>query len=340
MRTIIKQIASKKFLSIKIFLAIMALLIQKVDALHVELSNAWSDIKQSQKIYLRFVFEEQDEALFKDSITILLDNPEYSAVSWNFLTSPTTKYFTTLRTSKRVFTKTCIVQILLNSTISLDTSNPPNLFISGTCHTKQAKNIPFSLTIPLRQPMPMLDEKISLTTSTDLLHQISLCLTATSTYCAHIFYDVLNEEFIFLEALSSIWQQIEVIFHNFFSINFLYCWWYSMLWLVLSLLVLIRIFIRFYPSYISLPWLWEGVQCTSIIITLSSLPLMASISPSLPQKFFFIASTILVITTGIFCLITAHEKSFWGKIKGFIGLICVISAFPLITSIILFLLKY
>lgn len=314
------------------FLAYQLLLLIFSPALHaldIKLLSSPADILATNKAFVRFDLSPQDSALFKDTIKISSDNTAFQVIKWNILAQPISKYFSAFRKNKRIFTESCTAQITVAVNDHMSAFEQTHLHIAGIFGRTDGKNYPYSFVIALKPPQAILSTTdLILCTSTDFSSTYGLGTYITSTAMAAP-HDILTQEFQLLEKFQSIWSELLKLFTSSMAKSLFLFWNFLLIFLLIALLA-IWITFTLLSKPINKSWFAQGFELLGLLLGLTWLRFTAPFFTA-HYASYLVTCALLVESVGLFCLMTGHEQSVWGKLKIALAWICLVSPFPLVT---------
>lgn len=296
-------------------------------ALDIKLLSSLADIALTNKIFIRFDLSPQDNALFKDTIRISSDNTALQVIKWNMLEQPTNKYFSAFRKNKRIFTQSCTAQVIVAINDHSADFDQTHLHIAGISGRIDGKNYPYSFVIPLKKSHGILNSTdLILCSSTELSSTYSLGIHA-KTFAAP--RDALTHDFQLLEKFQCIWAELLKLFTSSMAQSFFFCWIFLLIFLIITMLVILLVLI-FLKKNFDKTWFTQGFELLGLMLGLTCLRFT---TPFFTTHYasYLVTCALLVEVIGLFCLMTGHEQSVWGKLKIALAWICLITPFPLIT---------
>jgi|GEM_PF-4737660 len=298
-----------------------------IQALDVRILSSPTDILATSKVFVHFDFSPQDCALFKDTIKISSDNTALQVIKWNILAQATTKYFSAFRKNKRIFTQSFTAQIAVIINDPKKAIEQTHLHVAGILGRSNGKNYPYSLVIPLKTETATSSSiDLILCTSTEFSSTLRLNTHAATPIIPH---DTLTQEFQLLEKFRGIWNELFKLFTSSMAKKFFIFLDFFIIFLLLILLT-IRLACAFLSKPIDKQWFTQGFELLTLLCGLRALHYAA---PFFVAHFvsYLVTCALLVEIIGLFCLLTGHEQSIWGKLKVALAWICLIIPFPLIT---------
>jgi hypothetical protein len=298
-------------------------------ALDIKLLSSPADIAATSKAFVRFNLSPQDSALFKETIKISSDNTALQIVKWNILTQATNKYFSAFRKNKRIFTESCTAQITVAINDHTKAFEQTHLHIAGILGRADGKNYPYSFVIPLKASQALLSAPdLILCTSTELssTYKFGTCITSTAIPGPH---DTLTQDFQLLEKFQGIWTELLKLFTSSMAKNIFLIWTFLLIFLLIALLA-IRLVFTFLSKPINKVWFTQGFELLGLLMALTCLRFIAAFFTT-HYASYLVTCALLVESVGLFCLLTGHEQSVWGKLKIALAWICLVSPFPLVT---------
>ncbi|MBS1987629.1 hypothetical protein JST56_01405 [Candidatus Dependentiae bacterium] len=300
-----------------------------VHALDIKLLSSSAEIAATNKAFVRFDLSPQDSALFKDTIKISSDNTTLQVIKWNMLEQPTSKYFSAFRKNKRIFTQSCTAQITVAINDHSKLFEQTHLHIAGISGRTDGKNYPYSFVIPLQAPHALLSTTdLILCTSTELSSTYKLGAYITSTTIAAP-RDTLTHDFQLLEKFQGIWSELLKLFTSSMAKSILFSWTFLLIFLLIGLLIIWLVF-TFLSKPINKAWITQGFELLGLLLGLTSLRFIAPFFTT-HYASYLVTCALLVESVGLFCLLTGHEQSVWGKLKIALAWVCLVSPFPLVT---------